>query len=136
MISYARYNVPQAKFREACFLESKFSRIYHGVIMSAFIHLFPKEDVGIVLNKVKSILIPGGYGLVSTTYSEHSVEGYYRKNDYNNKVKRFRKFWRRDELIETIQNHGLLIVGDYYNYSSFDNKTWINILFKCSNGDR
>jgi SAM-dependent methyltransferase len=31
MISYARYNVPQAKFREACFLESKFSRIYHGV---------------------------------------------------------------------------------------------------------
>lgn len=129
MVEYARQNVPRASFEEADFFTYSNGQ-FHGIVMDAFLHLFPKADIPIVLSKAKSLLVPRGYGLVSTTKSEKSVEGYFKKEDYHERVKRFRKFWTEQELRETLEQNGLRIVDFYTDHEQAFNKIWMNALFQ------
>ncbi|MBI2110465.1 class I SAM-dependent methyltransferase [Candidatus Woesearchaeota archaeon] len=129
MIEYARKNAPKASFEEADFFTYS-NGLFHGIVMDAFLHLFPKEDIPIVLSKAKSLLVPRGYGLVCTTKNEESTEGYFEKEDYHGKVKRFRKFWTEQELIETLEQNGLRIIDLYTDYEKAFNKLWMNALFQ------
>src|SRR3989344_1361245 len=69
MVEYARQNAPRGSFEETDFFTYSNGQ-FHGIVIDAFLHLFPKADVPLVLNKAKSLLVPGGYGLVCTTKNE------------------------------------------------------------------
>ncbi len=129
MIEYARQNVPRMKFEEADFLTYQNGQ-FHGLVMDAFLHLFPKEEVPTILNKVRSFLVQGGYGLICTTKGKKSREGYFEKEDYSSKVKRFRKHWTEQELKDTFEQNGLRIVDFYTDHEQVFNKTWMNALFQ------
>lgn len=131
MIEYAKKNAPKATFSVGDFLEAKFEDKFHGIILSAFIHLFPKKDTLEVLEKAKSLLVPGGYGIISTTQNAESKEGYYEKSEYSKKIKRFRKFWVKKELLDVLENSGLKVVSTYSNADPvFNNKSWITLTFR------
>lgn len=129
-VAYAKRNVLAAKVRAGDFLSEKFEEKFHGVVLDAFLHLFPKKDVHLVFDKVKSVLAPRGVGLICTTQSHESKEGYFEKADYAGRVKRFRKFWTQHELIETLEGAGFKILKIYLSENKPFNKTWFNVIFK------
>ncbi len=128
MIRFARRNVPRAKFVCGDFLTHRFSSRFHGVVMDASLHLFPKRDVHFVLEKTRQSLLPGGVGIVCTTKSAVSREGYSAKSDYPGSPKRFRKHWTRAELIRTLARHGF-VIGKVFT-DRFAGKAWLNVVFR------
>ena len=129
MIEYAKQNVPRAIFEESNFF-TYLNGQFQGIVMDAFLHLFPKEEVQTILGKAKSLLVSGGYGLICTTKNDESVEGYFEKEDYNGRVKRFRKHWTEQELKDTLKQNGLRIVDFYIDHEQAFNKIWMNALFQ------
>lgn len=130
MIAYARRNVPTGSFEEADFLQYN-AEPFHGILMCAFLHLFPKQETPRVLAQAKSLLIPRGYGMITTTRSEESSEGFIEKSDYGGNVRRFRKFWTEEELKETLTQHGLNIVGFYTGWDGqVPDKGWMKAIFQ------
>src|SRR5690606_35806285 len=76
MIAYARRRCPDARFITGDFFEHLFdAESFDGVVLYAFIHLFPKNIAEQYLNKILSILKPGGFIFVGTTKSDVSSEG-------------------------------------------------------------
>lgn len=133
MIEYAKQNVPDGVFKTSNFLEYSGGK-FNGIIMDAFLHLFPLEDVPIVLNKVKKFLVTGGYGLICTTKCNKSTEGYFEKTDYRGGVKRFRKFWTEHELKNIIVQSELEIVDFYIDHNEYSDKVWMNVIFRLEDG--
>ena len=129
MIVYARQNAPKGNFNEADFLAYS-NRQFHGIIMDAFLHLFPKGDVPLILSKAKSLIVPTGYGLICTTKNEESAEGYSEKTDYCVRAERFRKYWTEQELMDVLEQNGLSIVDFYTDHEQAFNKIWMNVLFQ------
>lgn len=107
MGEFARKRNPGTKVIVGDFAEIKFNDKYDAILAFAFIHLFPKSEVQAILEKIKSILKPGGVALISSTESLESKEGMYIKEDFGKRYKRFRKFWTEQELRE------LLIRADF-----------------------
>ncbi len=130
MLSFAERNVPSVKFVDIDFLEDDFEGNFQGIILNAFIQLFPKRDVSIILEKVKSLLVKDGYCLISITKDEESKEGYMEKIDYPGNLKRFRKFWTKKEIIEILEQGGFKIVEYYEDYEKNFKKNWMNIIFQ------
>jgi len=129
MIFYAKQNAPKASFQNISFFSYK-DKFVEGIVMDAFLHLFPKKEVPSILSHVRSLLLPGGYGFISTTQSKESYEGYYEKEDYKSKYIRFRAHWMEDELKETLEENHLKIVDSYTD--TFQHKEWMNIVFQVS----
>lgn len=88
----------------------KFKKKFDGVLAFAFIHLFPKEKIQLILEKISSILMPGGVVLISSIELSESKEGWYVKEDFSKKKKRFRKFWTEEELRESIEKTGFKVL--------------------------
>lgn len=128
MIYYASQRSPNSRLYTGALDDTSIDDLVHGVVMDAVIHLFPKRDVPELLSNVKTIMYPGAIGTVTTTYSEISKEGFFEKADYSTGVKRFRKYWCPEELIETLEEAGfeLLDIKRETNYE----KDWIRIIFK------
>ena len=128
MIKHAQINVPNGNFKVSNFLNENMETKFNGVIMDAFIHLFPKEEVPEILKKLKSILNSRGYAYISTTKSNESKEGFIQKEDYKEKLQRFRKFWTREEMIEMIEKNGFKIISFYEDYQPEYGKQWMNAI--------
>lgn len=135
MVSYARRNSPISRVIVADFLDETINDKFQGIVMDAFLHLFPSSDTAAVLARVKTLLVPGGYGLICTTLSEESKEGYVEKSDYSKAVRRFKKFWTKEELIETLEINGLKVIDFYTDYEENFNKHWMNVIFQNQNGN-
>ncbi len=130
MISHAKINVPTGKFTVANFVDAKIDQIFDGVVMNAFIHLFPKTDCPEILKKAKAIMREGGIGFISTTKSDESKEGYVEKDDYSGHMKRYRKHWTKKELEEAIVSAGFTIIDTYENNDPVvSGKVWMNVMF-------
>ena len=106
MAAYAKKRNPTSEIIVGDFLMTNFDEKFDGVLAFAFIHLFPKKDFHDIFLKIKSILKPGGVALLSSTESRESREGWYQKEDFNKKEKRFRKFWTEKELEESLADAG------------------------------
>ncbi len=106
MAQYAKRRNPDSNIIIGDFLETNFNEKFDGVLAFAFIHLFPKKEVIQIFEKIKLILNPGGIALLSSTESQESKEGWYVKDDFNKKKKRFRKFWTEEELKESLIGAG------------------------------
>lgn len=117
MIAYAQRRNPENRFIVGDFLEADYpANTYDGILMYAFLHLFPKEIALQFLDKAIVIMKPGGLIFSGTTKSDMPSEGFETKHDYQTPVKRYRKRWTRDELEEVFTSRNLEIV-------SYDEKT-------------
>ncbi len=130
MVAYAKKNSPRATIESGNFLHKKFSRRFHGIVMNASFHLFPKKDSHNVINRIKKLLCKGGLTLISTTAADVSKEGYFLKKDYRISVKRFRKFWRPEELIRVFTNNGFELLKSYGDKDPIVKKRWKNFIFR------
>lgn len=132
MAAHAQQNVPSASITTGDFMQEEFKEKFSGVCMASFLHLYPKKDVPPILNKAKSLLLPSGLLFVSTTRSKFSQEGYFEKEDYIKRLKRFRKFWTREELLEILEQNGFKILTAYDDYNRKRKKEWLNVIAqKC-----
>jgi len=113
MLALAKKNVPRATFNVGNFYKYQFSNTYDGIFAQNFIHLFPKSMAEKIIIKMGNLLKTNGLIYLSTTNERVSKEGFYPKQGYCQEVIRFRKFWKFDELEETIKNLGFKIFKSY-----------------------
>lgn len=126
MIKFAKKNVPNAKFEVANFPKIKISKKFNGIIIDAFIHLFRENKAEAILNKVKKILKPKGIFFISTTKHRLSKEGFFEKEGYAKKVKRFRKFWTEKEFKDFIKENKFKILNINYEKQLNSDNIWMN----------
>lgn len=129
MAEYAKKRNPNSNIIIGDFLKTNFKENFDGVLTFAFIHLFPKKDIVKIFKKIKTILNPGGIVLFSSTESNKSKEGWYIKDDYNKKVKRFRKFWTEEELRKTLIEEDFQIIG-FKKLTDPYGKIWMDFIVK------
>ncbi len=126
MIKFAKRNVPNAKFEIGDLKKIKTSENFHGIICDAFIHLFKKNEVKSILNKIKKMLKSRGIIFISTTKHLFSKEGFFKKEDYVKKVKRFRKFWTEEEFSNFIKENKFKILDVNYEEQPNSTNLWMN----------
>ena len=125
MADYARKRNPAADILVRDFITTKFNKKFDGIVAFAFIHLFPKEHIPEILDKIGSVLSPNGIALISSTQSSESKEGWYAKDDFNKKEKRFRKFWTEPELRKSIKKAGFKVL-DLKKFKDPFGKIWMD----------
>lgn len=130
MIKVSKKVAPKTKYICENFLKYDFDKHkYEGVFAKAFIQLFPKKDAVKVLKKMKSLLVNGGILFIGTTVHKLQKEGFFIKEDFDNKVKRYRKEWVEKELVSEVKKVGLNILDKKYNYDVLNkNKKWVSII--------
>ncbi len=128
MIKFAKKNVLNAKFKIANFPKIKISKKFNGIILDAFIHLFKENKAKVILNKVKKILKPKGIFFISTTKHHLSKEGFFEKEGYAKKVKRFRKFWTEKEFKDFLKENKFKILDVTYEKQPDSNNVWMNYI--------
>jgi cyclopropane fatty-acyl-phospholipid synthase-like methyltransferase len=124
MAEYARQRNPHAEIIEGNFMKTGFEKKFDGIFAQAFIHLFPKEEMETVFKKLNDLLKADGVMYLTTSRSQESKEGWYEKLDYAGHYKRYRKFWTKEELEESLHAHGFQIV-DYYEIVDPFEKCWM-----------
>lgn len=131
MAEYAKRRNPDADIIVGDFLKTDFKKKFDGIVAFAFIHLFPKSEVIKILEKIGSTLKPGGVALLSSSESNESKEGWYAKDDFSKKEKRFRKFWTEKELAETIAQAGFTIL-ELKKFPDPYGKVWMDFIVRKS----
>lgn len=130
MISYAIKRNPDARFVTGDFLDTEYpSQSFDGIVLYAFIHLFPKEIAVACIEKIVTIMKPGALMFVGTTKSEVSTEGFEEKADYGSTVQRYRKRWTPNELEALFNECGLEIIHYEDNKDEFG-KLWMDYVVK------
>lgn len=128
MIKYARQKNPSSEIILGNFASHKFKSKFDLILALAFVHLFPKKDVGKIFTKISSLLNKKGIAVITTTKNTWSEEGYFKKEDYNKKPIRFRKKWTKEELSKELEKYFEIV--DYYERTDSFNKSWMIYLVK------
>ncbi len=129
LLSISKELAPKTKYILADFLEFDFGKSrFEGIFAQAVIQLFPKKDAIIVFRKIFDLLVDNGISHISTTIHEKSEEGVFEKLDYTKKIKRFRKKWTENELLEEVIKAGFSIYRKWYNSEQNKSKEWINLI--------
>lgn len=130
MIAYAKKRNPNSHFVVGDFLEEAYvAGSYDGILMYAFLHLFPKDVALHCLDKAVSITKPGGLLFTGTTKSESPSEGFEIKRDYKTPVKRYRKRWTQQELDEVFSSRNLEI-AHYAEKTDEFGKIWMDYIVR------
>lgn len=129
MIDIARKRAPGGHFFVGDVCDFQFHRKYDAIVAFAFIHLFPRDEVGKVIEKLKQLLKPGGYIYSGTTSSDAYSEGYEYKQDYKKKMKRFRARWPRRELDAFLDAHSFEIIH-VYEHTDVKGKVWMDYVLQ------
>ena len=126
MIEYARERNPHAELVVGDFLDHHYKdNSFDGVMLYAFIHLFPKDVATECLKKAVALLKPTGYMFIGTTKSDIASEGFEKKVDYISSPTRFRKRWTPAELIALFDENNLRIVH-YEDNTDELGKIWMD----------
>jgi len=130
MIEYAKKRNPQNAFTVGDFLQVEYPiGRYDGILMYAFLHLFPKDTALQCLDKAIAITKPGGLIFTGTTKSTQPSEGFEIKHDYKKEVKRYRKRWTRVELEDVFVSRSLDVV-DYAEKVDEFGKIWMDYIVR------
>ena len=124
MLRYAKKRCPDAELYPANFIEFEHEKRYDGIVMEAFIHLFPEKFIEGVFSKVKAIMKPDGVATLTTTRSDRSYEGIFAKEE-DQIGRRFRRFWKPKDLVRATEKAGFHILNEQY-YRNFG-KEWIRL---------
>lgn len=103
---------------------------FDAIYVGAVIHLFPKKDAMQLLYSIHRWLKTNGRLFINTTCGKESKEGFYRKIDYNKKVKRFRRFWEEDEFYRFIHENGFDVLDTMYTEEADRSKRWVAYVCK------
>lgn len=131
MVTYARQNVPGLQVSIGDFLQMRFEKSFHGICMSAFLQLFPKDDAIRVLYKVHSLLFPKGIGFISMTRSTSSQEGLLEKAEYGSNLQRYRKQWTKEELAQVLECTGFHVISWFEDQDPVFHRQWMSVLVEC-----
>ncbi|MDE1869060.1 MAG: methyltransferase domain-containing protein [Candidatus Micrarchaeota archaeon] len=99
-VRLARKNSPSSKVLTGNFLTKRSDVRFHGIMMISSFHLFPTSDVPLVLERLRELLLPGGYCLISIGSNtlprgkEHD-EGYFPKTSAPNAVRFMTRYTER-----------------------------------------
>lgn len=129
MINYAKTVSPNTVFIKDDILscENIFKQKFDIIYAGAIIHLFSLHDEQVILCKLKQWLTENGVLFMNTTLHDKSEEGFLVKEDYNGKIKRYRRKWERNELLEFLDRLGYQVVREILKDEKERNKTWINL---------
>jgi hypothetical protein len=94
------------------------------MIAGAFLPLFPKSLLPIIIKKFETLLLKNGYGLVYFKLSND--EGLVLKKDYNKAIFRYRTSLSKKEALSVIQKRFKII----NHWKGYGNKGWTVILFQ------
>lgn len=126
MIRYAKKRNPDNTFIIGDFLAVDYSlNSYDGILMYAFLHLFPKDIALQFLDKAIAITKPNGLMFIGTTKSDEASEGFETKEDYKSTVKRYRKRWTQVELEDVFMSKKLTIINCAEKRDEFG-KIWMD----------
>ncbi|MFH1134250.1 MAG: methyltransferase domain-containing protein [Nanoarchaeota archaeon] len=128
MTRYAEKRSPRSRLIVGALGDAVVDGRYHGVILDAVIHCFPKDEALRILEFVKGYMYPGTVGTISTSYSAESREGFFGKEDYPGSEPRFRKYWTPEELEEALRQSGFDIL-DAKRESNYG-KDWFRVFFQ------
>jgi cyclopropane fatty-acyl-phospholipid synthase-like methyltransferase len=136
MVKVAKQASPSSTFFVGNFVTHQFDQKFDVIFAQSFIHLFRKHEVPTIFSKFFSLLREGrGFIHFSTTVHDVSEELLLEKEDYVQKVKRFRAHWTMPEMAQLIRT---LLEDKQYEIKLLDQYTvddplgkhWINnILF-------
>lgn len=131
IIEVARETSPTTHFIHSDFLSHDFGSLkYDGIFAKAFIHLFPKPDAIKVLNKIHSLLSDKGIAFIGTTVHDKPSEGFFEKEDYELKLKRYRKKWTEKELTDAVKSCDFNIISTQKNSEEDLKKIWIGLILE------
>lgn len=128
----AQNTAPQLKMIIDNFLTHDFGKQkFSGILVVAFIHLFPRNDCLIVIKKIYDLLDKDGYALITTTKHEKSEEGFLSKDNFQDNSLRFRKKFTIEELQKILVDEKFQIV-EYGENKDGENsrKTWMTFIVK------
>jgi SAM-dependent methyltransferase len=100
---------------------------FDGILLFSFLHLFPKKEAAIVLDKVSEILKEKGMLFLTTSKATRPTEGIELKNDYTKPLSRYRKRWTESELERFIISSGYGIINQETVQDPYD-KQWLGYL--------
>jgi cyclopropane fatty-acyl-phospholipid synthase-like methyltransferase len=132
MAEICKKNSPNANVIFGDFLDYNFgNKKYSGILAVAFIHLFSSEDVKLVMKKINNLLDKKGLAFISTTLNDKVEEGYFVKENFCQKVERFRKKYTPSEIEKLIYNTNFNILDFNINEDSeIQDKKWMNYLIE------
>lgn len=98
------------------------------ILAMAVIHNFQEEDLIQLLQHIKVWLKDDGYFVLDTTNHPVTEDGFFEKEDYHNHVVRYRKKWKKEDLVQFMKNQGFSIRDQIVYQDPTSHKEW----FVCS----
>ena len=100
------------------------------ILAMAVIHNFPEKDLIKLLDKIKIWLKDDGYFILDTTNNKVAETGFFKKEDYNNNVVRYRRKWKKEDLETFMEKQGFYIQESVVYRDSTSSKEWLIYSFK------
>lgn len=113
------------------FINSQFDFI----LAMAVIHNFPEKDLIELFKKIKNWLKDDGYFILDTTNNKMTESGYFEKEDYNTRVERYRRKWKKEDLNVFLIEQGFIIDELNIYYDNTSSKEWLIYALKKSKND-
>ncbi len=105
------------------------------ILVMAVIHNFPENDLIRLLNKIKLWLKDDGYFILDTTNNKVTESGYFEKEDYDTRVERYMRKWKKEDLNEFLISQGF-VIDELINYvDETSNKEWLVYALKKHVGE-
>ncbi len=127
MIKLCKKQSPNSKIIEDNILNVNFdSDTFDIIFAGSFIHLFPKKDLKIVMNKIYKWLNKDGIFFSYTTLHEQDKEGYFskEKNNYSKENIRFRHQFTSESLNELFIKNNFSILEHYQITEPENDRIW------------
>lgn len=128
MTEFARLNAPLAQVRVGDFLTSEFDGKFDGLVMTAFLQLFPSASTTRVLDKAREFLAENGLCFISVTASDVLREGFELKTEYQKRLLRYRTHWTDADLERALVNGGFRVHSRTEDLDPIFHRHWINVI--------
>lgn len=124
MARFAKKRNPTSQIIVGDFFDYNFKQKYDGIIFGAFLHLFSKKEVGVILQRSRQLLNNKGVVFIDTTKSEKYSAGLEPKSDYHGEQLRFRVRWTKTEFLKTLKGNRYK-VNSYQELKGAKSKNWM-----------
>ena len=105
---------PRAKIINKNVFDCEFKDKFDFIYMEAVIHNFPITEAEKLLDVIYNWLKDDGILICTTTVDETEKEGYQEKQDYDNKIKRFRHHYTEESFKNLFIKHNYKIKDKKY----------------------
>ncbi len=105
---------PRAKIINKNVFDCEFKDKFDFIYMEAVIHNFPITEAEKLLDVIYNWLKDDGILICTTTVDEIEKEGYQEKQDYDNKIKRFRHHYTEESFKNLFIKHNYKIKDKKY----------------------